>query len=72
MIAPRLTPDYPEDGQIVIVGACHEHVLPVRLWQEEASLDGSALVMEAATLSREFSRIFDGVQTPVTRLQHAV
>lgn len=70
MIAPRRTEEYPDEtGQIVIVGACSEHVLPVRLWQESESLDGSAVVLEADTLSREWASIFTDVKTPVVRLQ---
>ncbi len=70
MVAPRRTEEYDDaQGQLVIVGACHEHVLPVQLWQERHSLDGNALVIEAETLSREWQTIFGGVKTPVVRLQ---
>ncbi len=74
MIAPHETEDYSahEGGQIVIVGACEEHVLPVRLWSQDRSLDGAALVLTTADLRSNYSLIFGEIDTPVVRLQHAV
>lgn len=74
VISPQETGEYSahDGGQIVIVGACSEHVLPVQLWCEERSLDGHALVLTTADLHSNYRLIFGGIETPVVRLQHAV
>jgi hypothetical protein len=69
VIAPRLTAEFPDDqGQIVVLSACSEHLAGVEAHQNSESFDGTSLTIPTEVLERHWQEILHGVQTPVIQM----